>query len=108
MLLSAQKFGTGVLARSRQFFLTLDGEGVQDPGIRLTVDWGEVTGTEQQKAEALGVRQVIVPMLFDCDPFQRAMWFIVTHHDYETVADLEQMERLDVPPFRSEWPCCTP
>jgi hypothetical protein len=104
MLFVVQKFGVGASCQSKQFLLTLDGEGVEDGGIRYTGDWGETTGTEQQKAEALGVRQVIVPLLYNDCQFQRAVGFIVRHQDYETVADLEQMARFEVPPFRSEWP----
>ncbi len=103
MLFLLQKFGTGASSRSIRFFLTLDSEGIHEGiGVLYSGDWDEVSGTERQKADALSVRRNILPLLFDNEYFQRAVWFIIERLEYETVADVESMRRLNVPPYEPE------
>jgi hypothetical protein len=69
-----QKFGIGGTPQSKSFFLTLDGEGITvESGVQCTGDWSEFAGTEQQKLNALHVRQTDVPLLVDDQHFQQSI-----------------------------------
>ena len=103
ILFVVQKFGRGGTLESKRFYLTLDGEGIADStDVQITFDWGERSGTIQEKAAAMRIRQTVVPLLQDYRQFQKAVWFVVDHLDYETVADLEKMQNIIVPPYTME------
>ncbi|CAA9372594.1 MAG: hypothetical protein AVDCRST_MAG64-53 [uncultured Phycisphaerae bacterium] len=103
MLFAIQEFATGTYSAGDYFLLTLDGEGVPlEFGTAVTFDWGERTGSESEKQGALRVRNRVLPALFASETFQRACWFVIDNREHETVADVQRMERLIVPPFEVE------
>jgi hypothetical protein len=76
ILASIQCFALGAIAKSEQFILTLDGEGVELPDqvLQLDFDWGR---SPEVAKSGRAFQHKVMPLLHDSRNFQRAVWEIV-------------------------------
>lgn len=74
-----QHFGAGAVARSPQYVLTLDGEGVDRPARDLGLDcrWGRDAGDAELADDARRFQREVMPLLYDSPAMQGALAEIV-------------------------------
>lgn len=97
VLACVQRFAAGAVARSPQFLLTLDGEGVDlsaaDAG--LDFDWGDQSADPESLAEALHFQRGVMPLLYDSPAFQRAAAEVVSHLRHLRVVAPDTLRRVE-------------
>lgn len=88
VVLLLQHFGPGGAALSRQFLLTLDGEGLDLPveDLRLDFRWGNDPQDTKLTAEAKHFQQEVMPLLHGNSQFQHSIAEVVHRQRYTRVA----------------------
>jgi hypothetical protein len=93
ILACIQWFIAGAIAKSPQFILTLDGEGVElapnEP--RLDFASGQGTTASEVLADAHYFQREVMPLLYDSPPFQRAAAEVVRCQQHLRVVTLGQL-----------------
>ena len=94
---SAQRFAAGAVARSPQFLLTLDGEGVElaVDKAELTFGWGRLPADAEFVAESLHLQREIMPLLYNSSAFQQAVAEIVARQRHLRVVAWGKLSRVE-------------
>lgn len=97
-----QKFGVGGVLESRQFVLTLDGEGVEENmDLGLNCAWGSHWGNRlaDPNLQEAGRRfqQEVVPLLYESPPFQQALAEVIGSQRYLCLVPSNKLKPAPMP-----------